>query len=86
MADATPLPGRGRARARRDAGSVVEAYRALKPYTIQAMVTRGTDWDGSSDASVAARLPRLEKVPRERLEEMARPIREALPQCDVEVF
>ncbi len=34
-------------------------YRALKPYTIQAMVVRGRDWDGSSDASVAAWLPRL---------------------------
>jgi len=93
---------------RHDAGCLVAAYHALKPYTIQAMVTRGIDWDGSSDASVAAWLPllrradpdavqlysldrapadpRLEKVPRERLEEMARAIREALPRCDVAVF
>jgi hypothetical protein len=38
-------------------------YRALKPYTVQAMVARGErggrDWDGSSDASVAEWLPRL---------------------------
>src|SRR6266508_3617135 len=36
-----------------DAERLVAAYRALKPYTIQAMVTRGSDWDGSSHASVA---------------------------------
>ncbi len=87
-------------------------YRALKPCTVQAMVVRGAgrggEWDGSSDASVAAWLPRLVRadpsavqlyslarlpadarvhnVPRERLEEMAVAIREALPRCRVEVF
>ncbi|HEX9283248.1 MAG TPA: hypothetical protein VF882_05625 [Gemmatimonadales bacterium] len=91
-----------------DAERLVAAYRALKPYTIQAMVTRGSDWDGSSHASVAAWLPLfacaepeavqlysldrppadpgVQTVPRERLEEMARAVRKALPQCDVEVF
>ena len=31
----------------------------MKPYTIQAMVARGTDWDGASDASLTAWLPLL---------------------------
>ena len=35
----------------RDAAALVAGYRALKPYTIQAIVVRGPDWDGSSDAS-----------------------------------
>src|SRR6266481_522790 len=42
-----------------DGERVVTAYRALAPYTVQAMVVRGRDWDGSSDESVAAWLPRL---------------------------
>ncbi len=93
---------------RYDAARLVDGYRALKPYTIQAMVTRGTEWDGGSDASLAAWLPLvvradpdgvqlysldrppadpgLQNVPRERLEEMARAIRTALPRCHVEVF
>jgi wyosine [tRNA(Phe)-imidazoG37] synthetase (radical SAM superfamily) len=36
---------------------LVSAYRALKPLTIQAMVARGGEWDGSSDASLAAWVP-----------------------------
>lgn len=93
---------------RHDAGRLVESYRALRPCTIQAMVTKGENWDGSSDESVRAWLPllvhadpeavhvysldrapadpTLQKVPRERLEEMARAIRKALPRCRVEVF
>lgn len=34
-----------------DPAALVASYRALKPYTIQAMVVRGPDWDGSSDAA-----------------------------------
>ncbi len=90
-----------------DVERLIAAYRALKPYTIQAMVTRSGDWDGASEASLAAWLPLLaraepdavqlyslarapadptvEKVPRERLEEMAHAIRRALPRCRVEV-
>jgi wyosine [tRNA(Phe)-imidazoG37] synthetase (radical SAM superfamily) len=91
-----------------DVDQLVNDYRALKPYSVQAMVVRGRDWDGSSDESLAAWLPRLARaepdavqlyslargtadtnvlsVPRERLDEMAIAIREALPQCRVEVF
>jgi wyosine [tRNA(Phe)-imidazoG37] synthetase (radical SAM superfamily) len=36
-----------------DADRRASDYRALKPYTVQAMVAKGTDWDGSSAASVA---------------------------------
>lgn len=42
---------------RYDVERLVADYRALKPYTIQAMVVRGRDWDGSSEASVAAWVP-----------------------------
>lgn len=91
-----------------DTARLVETYRGLKPYTIQAMVARGRDWDGASEQSVAAWLPllaradpdavqlysldrppadgSLENVPRERLEEMARAIRQTLPRCRVAVF
>ncbi|HXF95145.1 MAG TPA: radical SAM protein [Gemmatimonadales bacterium] len=31
-----------------DADALTDAYRALKPYVLQAMVVRGPDWDGSS--------------------------------------
>ncbi|MGH7675625.1 MAG: radical SAM protein [Gemmatimonadales bacterium] len=48
--------------ARYDAGALADAYRALKPYTVQAMVTRGTGWDGSSDAALAAWLPLLARA------------------------
>jgi len=94
--------------ARYDVDQLVDDYRALRPYTVQAMVVKGRDWDGSSDESVASWLPRLARgapeavqlyslarppadasvlnVPRERLDEMAIAIREALPQCRVEVF
>lgn len=37
-----------------DQADIAVGYRALKPYTIQGMVCRGTDWDGSSDAALAA--------------------------------
>jgi wyosine [tRNA(Phe)-imidazoG37] synthetase (radical SAM superfamily) len=42
---------------RYDADRLVADYQALKPLTIQAMVARGRDWDGSSEASLAAWLP-----------------------------
>ncbi len=42
---------------RYDAGALADAYRALKPYAVQAMVVRGAGWDASSDASLAAWLP-----------------------------
>ncbi|HYK83579.1 MAG TPA: radical SAM protein [Gemmatimonadales bacterium] len=93
---------------RYDVERLIDAYRALRPFTIQAMVAQGTGWDGSSAASLAAWLPcvthaapeavqlysldrpapdpSVRKVPRERLEEMARAVREALPRCDVAVF
>lgn len=45
--------------ARYDADRLVAEYRTLKPYTIQAMVVKGRDWDGSSDASVATWLSLL---------------------------
>jgi wyosine [tRNA(Phe)-imidazoG37] synthetase (radical SAM superfamily) len=93
---------------RYDAAALVASYRALRPFTIQAMVTKGEDWDGSSEESLTAWLPlltraepeavqlysldrapadpRLQNVPRERLDAMAAAIRSALPQCRVEVF
>ena len=40
-----------------DADRLVPAYRALKPFTAQAMVVRGGDWDGASDESLAAWVP-----------------------------
>lgn len=40
-----------------DVDALIAAYRAVKPYTIQAMVTKRADWDGSSDAALAAWLP-----------------------------
>jgi len=45
-----------------DVDQVVNYYRALKPYTVQAMVVRGRDWDGSSDESLTAWLPRLARA------------------------
>jgi len=44
---------------RYDVDQLVDDYRALRPYTVQAMVVKGRDWDGSSDESVASWLPRL---------------------------
>lgn len=44
---------------RYDTDRLIVEYRALKPYTLQAMVTTGREWDGSSDASLAAWLPVL---------------------------
>jgi wyosine [tRNA(Phe)-imidazoG37] synthetase (radical SAM superfamily) len=44
---------------RYDTDRLLADYRALKPYTLQAMVTKGREWDGSSDASLAAWLPIL---------------------------
>ncbi len=40
-----------------DAERVARSYRALKPVTVQAMVVRGSGWDGSSEASIRAWLP-----------------------------
>jgi wyosine [tRNA(Phe)-imidazoG37] synthetase (radical SAM superfamily) len=40
-----------------DAEWIARSYQALAPVTVQAMVVRATDWDGSSDASLAAWLP-----------------------------
>ncbi|MGH7751928.1 MAG: radical SAM protein [Gemmatimonadales bacterium] len=39
-------------RAGYDAAGLARAYRAVKPYTLQAMVVKGADFDGSSDASL----------------------------------
>ncbi len=94
--------------ARYETDRLAADYRALKPYTLQAMVTKAGGWDGSSDASLAAWVPlvvraapdavhlysldrppadpTLQKVPRERLEQMADAIRSALPRCRVDVF
>jgi wyosine [tRNA(Phe)-imidazoG37] synthetase (radical SAM superfamily) len=47
---------------RYDVERLVAACQALAPVTLQAMVARGDDWDGSSDASVAAWLPSLERA------------------------
>ena len=44
---------------RYDVDRLAMDYRALKPYTIQAMVVKGPDWDGSSDDNVAGWRPRL---------------------------
>lgn len=43
--------------ARYDADRLVTSYRTLKPYTLQAMVVKGREWDGASPESVAAWLP-----------------------------
>lgn len=43
--------------ARYDVDRLVATYRTLKPYTLQAMVVKGRDWDGASVESVAAWLP-----------------------------
>jgi wyosine [tRNA(Phe)-imidazoG37] synthetase (radical SAM superfamily) len=45
-----------------DVERVVQACRELAPVIVQAMVTRGDDWDGSSDASVEAWLPLLTRA------------------------
>jgi len=60
---------------RYDAERLVADYRTLKPFTVQAMVARGPDWDGSSDASVAAWLPRLVRAAPDALHlySLARP-------------
>ncbi|MGH7539231.1 MAG: radical SAM protein [Gemmatimonadales bacterium] len=42
-----------------DVERLIAAYRALRPITVQAMVARGPDWDGSSDASLSAWLSHL---------------------------
>jgi len=47
---------------RYDVHRLVDDYRALKPYTVQAMVVKAGDWDGSSDESVASWLPRLARA------------------------
>lgn len=45
-----------------DVSRLVASYRALKPYTIQAMVTRREDWDGAGSESVAAWLGLLARA------------------------
>lgn len=52
-----PGPAERVNRARFDAGALADAYRALAPVTLQAVVVRGPDWDASSEADVAAWLP-----------------------------
>lgn len=42
-----------------DAGALADAYRALRPVTVQAMVVRGAGWDGASAGSLAAWVPLL---------------------------
>ena len=42
-----------------DAAVRADAYRALRPVTVQAMVARGPGWDGASAASLAAWVPLL---------------------------
>jgi wyosine [tRNA(Phe)-imidazoG37] synthetase (radical SAM superfamily) len=61
--------------ARYDVERLATDYRGLKPYTVQAMVVRGRDWDGSSDESVAAWLPRLMRADPDavQLYSLARP-------------
>src|SRR5918996_2357935 len=54
-----PGPAQGVNGVAYDAERLADAYRGLKPYTVQAMVARGRDWDGSGDAAVAAWLPLL---------------------------
>ena len=68
--------------ARCDADHLVTAYRDLKPYTVQAMVVRGSGWDGSSDASVAAWLPLLKRADPDavQLYSLARPPADASVQ------
>ncbi len=88
-----------------DVERLLASYRALKPYTVQAMIVRGPGWDGAGEAAWLPLLgraepdavhlysldrppadPGVEKVPRHRLIEMARAIREAIPRCVVEVY
>jgi wyosine [tRNA(Phe)-imidazoG37] synthetase (radical SAM superfamily) len=45
-----------------DMNALVEACKALAPVVIQAMVTKAADWDGSSDASLNAWLPVLQRA------------------------
>jgi hypothetical protein len=45
-----------------EAARLAADYRAVRPVTVQATVVRGSDWDGSSPASLAAWLPLLEAV------------------------
>ena len=61
--------------ARYDADQLIADYRALQPLTIQAMVARGRDWDGASEASVAAWLPLVQRAAPEavQLYSIARP-------------
>ena len=68
--------------ARYDAEQLVTAYRALKPYTIQAMVVRGSGWDGSSGDSVAAWLPLLVRAAPDAVQlcSLARPPADASVQ------
>jgi|SRR6185503_5266236 len=62
-----------------DVERLVTDYRALKPYTVQGMVVRGRDWDGSSEASLAAWLPLLVRADPDavQLSSLARPAADA---------
>ena len=61
--------------ARYDADRLATQYRTLKPYTVQAMVVKRRDWDGSSDGSIAAWLPLLVRADPDavQLYSLARP-------------
>jgi len=61
--------------ARYDVERLVTEYRTLKPYTVQAMVVRGHDWNGASEASLAAWLPVLVRADPDavQLSSLARP-------------
>jgi len=68
--------------ARYDAEQLVTAYRELKPYTVQAMVVKGSSWDGSSSESVAVWLPLLVQADPDavQLYSLARPPADASVQ------
>jgi radical SAM family protein len=42
-----------------DAAELAAAYRAVKPYTLQAMVVKGPGFDGSSEESLSAWVPQV---------------------------
>jgi wyosine [tRNA(Phe)-imidazoG37] synthetase (radical SAM superfamily) len=61
--------------ARYDVDRLVTIYRTLKPYTLQAMVVKGWEWDGASAESVAAWLPLVVRAAPDALQlySLARP-------------
>ena len=48
--------------ARYDVERVIASYPSLKPYTVQAMVARRADWDGSSEPALVEWLARLRRA------------------------